>query len=188
MVTSKQTQTSTILPVFEQRSYGGKFILNKARTLISIDPRKNTAAGIESKKLKNGLRGHANEALEHITVLRFADDSTLKAGANPTEAPFIYRFENSAGKIQEAYFTLGDEFFSVEDNGNKGFWHVLENRSGRPILLMVRVIPSDLGSMDQADQIRELLRADAKQELGEVRRNGVLRGSTEALMQYLDKI
>jgi hypothetical protein len=32
---------------------------------------------------------------------------------------------------------VGAEFFSVNDEGKTGYWHVLENVSDRPVMFMV---------------------------------------------------
>ena len=128
-----ETKGVTKLPVFEDRPYGGRLKLDSSRTLIVLAQHANTAAGIDKERLdKDGLRGHENEATEQISFLRFADDA-----ADDHSTPLVYRFRDQDGQVQEKRFGVGSEFFSVNDEGKTGFWHVIENGSSRPILFMV---------------------------------------------------
>ncbi len=138
MATIQKTQ-KFLLPQFEERPYGSRMKLDESRTLVVIAPHANTAAGIPNEKLRNGLRSHENEGAERIRIIGFADgtgEPSLK-----DQAKIIYRFEDHDGQIKEKNYNINEAFLSVRYDGAEGFWHVIENSSDRPILLMVTVWP-----------------------------------------------
>jgi hypothetical protein len=131
----KQSQ----MPSFEARPYGGRLILSDTKThtqtLIVIAPRASTAAGISIDKLNRyGLRGHEGEASEHVKFLRFTD-----VGEHDNSRPLVYTFQTSDGEPNQAFYGRGEEFYSVKDGGKTGYWHILENASDRPIMLLITV-------------------------------------------------
>lgn len=122
---------------FEDRPYGARMKLNPFMTLIVIYPHKDTAAGVGKESLnRSGLRGHDNEAVQHVSFLGFAGGET-----GDRDMPLVYRFEDRNGKVKEERYGAGSAFFSVWNNGARGFWHVLRNDSDKPIMLLVKVTP-----------------------------------------------
>ena len=135
----KDVALKTQFPSFEARPYGGRLVLTNVKTLIVINPGMDTAAGIDSSKLKNGLRGHDGEASESVAFLRYADD-----GEDDGRYPLVYTYEDPKHEVVRETYKVGSCFLSVDDNGETGFWHVLKNRSDRPILLMISVRKKDV--------------------------------------------
>ncbi len=130
-----ESAQSAAKSLFENKGYGSKLSLRPGLAIYVFAARTDSTVGTESKDLnKNGLRGHEGTLTEHITFLRFADD--IK---NDGSKPLIYRYEDPAGQVKEGNYGVGDSFFSVSDNGKKGFFHVIANTSDRPVLLMIRV-------------------------------------------------
>ncbi|MGD0729326.1 MAG: hypothetical protein ABR981_04590 [Candidatus Micrarchaeaceae archaeon] len=129
---NKVAALKTQLPSFVERPYGGNFRLDASSSVIVINPHKSTAEGISNKKLKDGLRGHDGIAMEHVKFLRYADSQ-----GDDGNTSLSYTFENDVGAIITRKFKVGDYFLSVYSDGKSGFWHVLENDSDRPIMLMI---------------------------------------------------
>jgi hypothetical protein len=127
------------LPGFEARPYGARLKINSATQLVIIAPHTNTAAGIEATNLdKDGLRGHPGEAKEMVQFLGFVGDKQVT-----NTKPLLYHFRDRAGAIATEGLTPGSVFDSVSGNGSVGFWHVLENVSDTPIMLMITVTPME---------------------------------------------
>jgi hypothetical protein len=121
--------------IFKDTEFGGKLSLRRGLAVYVFAPHTGSTVGMSADALNEHLlRGHPGVSSEKITFLRFADE-----GINDDTKPLVYRYENSKGEVLRRNFGVGSEFFSVSHNGRKGYWHVLENTSARPIMLMISV-------------------------------------------------
>lgn len=147
---TKKSETAMVLPGFKKTPYGGRLqlVVSSAKresvALIVLAPHKNTAAGIESGKLnKNGLRSHEGIEYEEIHVLGFADDDV----ANGIGDPIVHRFQRKGGQVMENHIGIRHTFTTVNNNGAYGDWHVIENDSDRPVMLLVITQPKPLSEV-----------------------------------------
>jgi len=126
----KQIELKSLLSAlsWEEAPYGRKAAdpKNKEVIFIQIDPGKNTGLGVE---LKDGLRDHTR--VEHVEVLGYAD------GKQDGDAILVYKTKSQSGKLITKMFGAGEDFFSVEPSG-RGHLHILENRTNKTIVLMIR--------------------------------------------------
>lgn len=118
-----------------EEPYGGKKVLFEARIsgglskrvmLLRIDPGMNTG----TKDLDaNGLGGHPGTVLEEVTVLRCQPEGLR------------YRSRARHGGAAEPMFFDQSESFTAVGADGKGYWHTIENISGRePAILLVTII------------------------------------------------
>ncbi len=117
---------------YEKRPYGFRKKVGEKRQYLVIEPEKHTGLGADPKTLNRlGLRGHPGTDWEHVTHLGYVD-----GGDNSQEFSLLYIFMKDKRLCVRAY-REDDMFCSVSDNGSEGYWHLLLNKSDRPIKLFI---------------------------------------------------
>lgn len=151
MTTEKTKEEKNYSPSFIKTPYGSELPLGENSyhsTIIVIAPHTDTAAGISKDKLsERGMRPHDNIAWEQVTFLGYL------GGQIPDEHfSLLYIFENKNGVLEDRMYSMGSEFYSVLDNGKKGFNHVLKNVSDTPIVLLIRAEKTPVTIRSETDR------------------------------------